>query len=129
MVVDNESETPNLRGEYSSSPSQAFRFLAHPYRKIVKRTAPSPADRRHRGAIGRNFPRVGRNQLRVRRILIIAGRPLSTTEIARRIFARPIYSQVNNVYRAARKFAERVGYRASRGKPVLWRLKHRAYDY
>lgn len=90
--------------------------------------AATPADRHHRGAIGRNFPRAGRNQVRVRRVLIIAGQPLSTTEIARRIFTRPTFDQVNRIYRAAPKFAERVGYRASRGKPVLWRLKDRAYD-
>jgi hypothetical protein len=84
--------------------------------------AATPADRHHRGAMGRNLPRAGRIQVRVRRCLIVDG-PLSTSEIARRIFVRPTYSQVNNVYRAARKFAERVGYRASRGKPVLWRLK------
>jgi hypothetical protein len=68
-------------------------------------------------------PPTGRNQTKVRRALIMAGKELSTTELARRIYARPTYDQVTMVYRAAPKFAERVGYRASRGKPVLWRLR------
>jgi hypothetical protein len=41
MIDNTGSETTNLIGEYFSSPYQAFRFFAHPYREILKRRAPS----------------------------------------------------------------------------------------
>jgi hypothetical protein len=86
-------------------------------------TAPNPSLRRPPLPPLPKMPPTGRNQTKVRRALIIAGRPLSTSEIARRIYARPTYDQVSLIYRAAPKFCERAGYRASRGKPVLWRLR------
>ena len=58
----------------------------------------------------------------MRRQLIIAGRQLSTTEPAKRI-PSPNRYHAKYVYVAAPRFAERVGYRASRGKPVLWKLE------
>jgi hypothetical protein len=41
----------------------------------------------------------------------------------RSAFHRPTAITPKYVYVAAPRFAERVGYRASRGKPVLWKLK------
>jgi hypothetical protein len=66
--------------------------------------------------------KIGHLQRAVRRQLIIAGKPLSTTELAE-LIPSPHRYHAKYVYVAAPKFAERVGYRASRGKPVLWRLK------
>jgi hypothetical protein len=68
-------------------------------------------------------PRIGRLARQIRRSLIVAGKPLTTPQIARRVYRTTQYWHVANVYRAAPRVAERVGYRASRGKPVLWRLK------
>src|SRR5579872_7095447 len=48
-----------------------------------------------------HLPRRGHNKLRIRRALIVAGKPLSTVELAR-IIARP------------------VGRRRSRGLPIIW---------
>jgi hypothetical protein len=70
-----------------------------------------------------NRPRLGALARRIRRSLIIAGKPLTTPQIARRIYRTTHYWQVGNVYRAAPRVAERVRQVRSAGLPVLERLK------
>jgi hypothetical protein len=69
-------------------------------------------------------PHHGRIQINIRRLAIVADGLLTTPQLVRRLYKPPFkHWHYSNVRRAAAKYCERVGYRASRGKPVLWRLK------
>lgn len=72
-------------------------------------------------------PRVGRVELRVRWAFIAAGRPLSTTELMRRVYPRVGKFKrwhSYNVRRAAPKFAVRIGRsQVGSGSPILWKAK------
>ena len=85
--------------------------------------APMLSDRGPNTAVRTDFPRNGRIQTRVRRLLIIHG-PMTTGDIARQIYARPTTdSNRLQVRRAARKFALEIGRRRSRGVPIIWKLR------
>jgi hypothetical protein len=67
-------------------------------------------------------PRAGRIQTKIRRVLIAAGKPLSTVELAKRVYARPTQLgwRVSSIYRAAPRFAVPI----ARGRTgLVWRLK------
>ena len=86
-------------------------------------TATPPARRPTLTPAAKKAP-TGHIQTRIRRSLITAGRPLPTGELVRQIYPRPTqHWHYGSVREAAAKFAERVGYRASRGAPVLWKLR------
>jgi hypothetical protein len=71
-----------------------------------------------------DYSRNGRIQTRVRRVLIVRGKPMSTTELRLAVYGRPFRDwQRKQIRESAARFCERFGHRASRGKPVLWRLK------
>jgi len=60
----------------------------------------------------------------MRRLLIIAGRPMTTGQLARRIYPPPFRRwHADYVRRTAPLVAVRVRQVRSRGHPVLWRLK------
>jgi hypothetical protein len=82
------------------------------------------SDRLARLAAMARLPRRSRNQTRIRRALLVAGKPLTATEIARFIY-RTTNLQHWHTYstrRAAVKVARPVGRRRSRGLPVIWAL-------
>lgn len=85
------------------------------------------AARRDQLIIAARSPRVGHLQRQVRRAFIAAnGRPLSTTDLLRWCYShlrRYERWRCQNVRRAARKFAESIGRRRSRGVPILWSPK------
>jgi hypothetical protein len=82
-----------------------------------------PPNRRPQTAVRRNWTRIGRVQLRARRLLIIAGQ-VTTSEMARRIYGtQPKPWQLDQVRKSAAKFAVEVERRRSPGAPILWRLK------
>jgi hypothetical protein len=56
-------------------------------------------------------------------LLIADGKPLTTPQIARRVYRTTKLWQVGNVYRAAPRVAEPLRKVRSRGCPVLWKLK------
>jgi hypothetical protein len=59
----------------------------------------------------------------VRRQLTIAGKPLSTTELAKRTPLSNRY-HAKYVYVAAKRFAVPLyRYHNARGRPIVWRLK------
>jgi hypothetical protein len=63
-------------------------------------------------------------QVRIRRELIIAGRPLTTRQLMDRIYSRPTqHWHYGSVREAARKFAVEDRRQRSRGEPIVWRLK------
>jgi hypothetical protein len=69
--------------------------------------------------------RVGRIQLRVKRALLMAGRPLTSAEMLPTIYPRWTkkrfeYWHFDNVRRAAPKFARLIG---RRGRQPIWALK------
>ena len=70
-----------------------------------------------------DYSRIGRIQRQIRRLLIIHG-PMTSGELARRLYPRPNkdwhWRQVRD---SASRFAERIGNVRSPGRPVLWRLK------
>jgi hypothetical protein len=69
--------------------------------------------------------RVGRVQRQIRRLLIVAGKPLTTTELARSIYPRPTKPwHCYSVRRTAPKFAVEYGRRRSAGAPIVWKLKN-----
>jgi hypothetical protein len=88
----------------------------------VTETAPALSTRRAQLLIAARRPRVGRIERLVRRSLVAAGKPLTTIELARRIYRTTQLKHWHsyNVRRAAPKFAVRVGVRRSRGVPILW---------
>ena len=63
---------------------------------------------------------MGSLQRDCRHLDVIAGHPLTTPEIAKRL-CRSTYRQ--HVWDACRKYLQRVGYVRAKGKPVLWDLK------
>ena len=72
-----------------------------------------------------NRQRNGRIQIKIRRLLIIADRAMTTTELLRELYPGPRKGwHYVEVYSAARKFCIRAG-RSSRGsgRPILWQLK------
>jgi hypothetical protein len=69
-------------------------------------------------------PHMGRIQIRVRRHLVFAGKPLTTSELARLIYPPPIHhGHRRQIREAARKFAIAIGRRRRGGCPTLWALK------
>jgi hypothetical protein len=72
----------------------------------------------------RKFPRVGHVRLKLRRTPIIAGCPMTTGQLARRIYPPPFKRwHADYVRRCAPLVADRVRQLASPGEPWLWRLK------
>lgn len=69
-----------------------------------------------------HLPRRGRNKLRIRRALIVAGKPLSTVELARIIYrtTRLKHWHTYSTRRAAVKVARPVGRRRSCDLPIIW---------
>ena len=59
---------------------------------------------------------MGPSQRDCLRLVIIAGHPLTTPEIAKRL-CRPTYRL--HIWDACRKYLQRVGYVRAKGKPVL----------
>jgi hypothetical protein len=71
-----------------------------------------------------NRPRVGRIQCRVHRALIIAGKPMLTADIIRKVYPGPIkHWHYRQVRESALRFAEPVRRVARPGCPVLWKLR------
>ena len=68
------------------------------------------------------LPRRTQTQIKIRRLLIVAGKPLTTIELARSLYrtTKPRHSQAYSVRRAAARVARRAGIRRSRGLPILW---------
>jgi len=68
---------------------------------------------RHRQVVhAANQPRTGRIARLIRRVLIIAGTPLTTTELIGHIYDRPIkHWMYDGVRKAAKKFCVAVGRR------------------
>jgi hypothetical protein len=68
------------------------------------------------------LPRRSRTQIKIRRLLIIAGKPLTTIELAKALYrtTKPRHSQAYSVRRAAVRVARPIGRRRSRGLPILW---------
>jgi hypothetical protein len=75
----------------------------------------------HLAAIAK-LPRRSRTQVQIRRTLIVAGRPLTTTQIARAIYrTTTLESWMGfSVRRAAVRVARPIARRRSRGLPILW---------
>jgi hypothetical protein len=72
----------------------------------------------------RKFPRIGPVRRKLRRVLIVAGYPMTTGQLARRIYPPPFKRwHADYVRRAVPMVAERIGQVRSAGLPVLWRLK------
>jgi hypothetical protein len=84
---------------------------------------PVPSIRHQQIVAAARRPRIGRLARQIRRLLIVAGKPLTTPQIARGVYRTTQPWQVGNVYRAAPKVAERVRKLRSTGSPVLWKLK------
>ena len=93
-------------------------------RRLASQPAATPADRHAQLVSAANRPRVGRIQRRVHHALIIAGKPMLTADIIRKVYPGPIkhwhYRQVREL---ALRFAEPVRRVARPGCPVLWRLR------
>jgi hypothetical protein len=83
--------------------------------------APLSKRRQHFVALAK-LPRLGRIQIRIRRELIRAGKPLTTPELARRVYPRTT-PWTKYILVAAPKVAERLYRQRSRGGPIVWRLK------
>jgi hypothetical protein len=68
------------------------------------------------------LPRRSQTQIRIRRALIIAGKPLSTADLARIIYrtTKLKHWHTYSTRRAAVKVARPIGRRRSRGMPILW---------
>ena len=84
-------------------------------------SAAPPADRGLYRPIAAHRPRAGRIQTKIRRVLIIAGGPLSTVELAKRVYSRTTQLgwRVSSIYRAAPRFAVPI----ARGRAgLVWRL-------
>jgi hypothetical protein len=83
-----------------------------------------PLDRRPSSTTRTDYSRIGRVERRVRRVLIVHGKPMSTTELRLAVYGQPFRDwQRKQIRRAAAKFAVEVGRRRSGGMPTVWRLK------
>ena len=69
-----------------------------------------------------HLPRRGRNKVRVRRALLVAGKPISTADLARIIYrtTKLKHWHTYSTRRAAVMVARPIGRRRSRGLPILW---------
>jgi hypothetical protein len=82
-----------------------------------------PLDRRPNSTARTDYSRIGRVERRVRRVLTIHGKPMSTTELRLAVYGQPFREwQRKQIRKSASKFAVEVGGRRS-GAPIVWRLK------
>jgi hypothetical protein len=85
---------------------------------------PSPLIRRPNSVARTDYSRIGRIERRVRRVLIVHGEPMSTTELRLAVYGQPFRDwQRKQIRRAVAKFAVECGRRRPGGMPIVWRLK------
>ena len=101
VVLSNDSEDQNLKNIPAGRP---------------------PMDRRRYFADLARRPRLGPIQVRIRRELIIAGKPLTTPELAKRVYPRTT-PWTKYIRVAALKVAVPLYRQRSVGNPWVWQLK------